>query len=42
MTDPASSEHRKESIELPAQIGRNRDASGLLLFHTELAFSWKR
>jgi len=34
MIEPASSEHWKEPIELPAQIGGNRNASGSLLFHT--------
>jgi len=34
MTKPASSEHRKESIERPIRIGKNRNANGLLLFHT--------
>ncbi len=34
MTEPASSEHWKESIERPIRIGENRNANGLLLFHT--------
>ena len=34
MIEPASSEHWKESIELPAQIGENRNVSAPLLFHT--------
>jgi uncharacterized heparinase superfamily protein len=34
MTEPASSELWKGSIERPIQIGENRNASGSLLFHT--------
>ncbi len=34
MTEPASSEPWKGSIERPIRIGENRNANGSLLFHT--------